>query len=148
MWKIWANELLPKSLKSCPKFNKLPNLVTLTVVYLAARTNGLFSPLCSTYQNGPPRPIFRLFSYFLNSCWYSLAGFKLGLPQSKTIPLTIRPPCVTPSFLLVISLFRNSFCFYKGVSLGLRIYGSSKFLQLITFYLAYSMLEWAVCIGI
>ena len=35
MWKIWANELLPKSLKSCPKFNKLPNLVTLQVVYFS-----------------------------------------------------------------------------------------------------------------
>ena len=31
MWKIWANLLLPKALKSCPKLKKLPNLVTLTV---------------------------------------------------------------------------------------------------------------------
>ena len=29
MWEIWANYLLPKALKSCPKLNKLPNLVTL-----------------------------------------------------------------------------------------------------------------------
>ena len=29
MWEIWTNELLPKALKSCPKSNKLPNLVTL-----------------------------------------------------------------------------------------------------------------------
>ena len=29
MWEIWANWLLPKALKSCPKSNKLPNLVTL-----------------------------------------------------------------------------------------------------------------------
>ena len=29
MEKIWANYLLPKVLKSCPKSNKLPNLVTL-----------------------------------------------------------------------------------------------------------------------
>ena len=29
MGKIWANELLPKALKTYPKFNKLPNLVTL-----------------------------------------------------------------------------------------------------------------------
>ena len=28
MWKIWANSLLPKALKSCPKSNKSPNLVT------------------------------------------------------------------------------------------------------------------------
>jgi len=27
---IWAKKLLPKNLKSCPKCNKLPNLVTLT----------------------------------------------------------------------------------------------------------------------
>ena len=31
MWEIWANELLPKALKSCLKFNKSPNLVILTV---------------------------------------------------------------------------------------------------------------------
>ena len=29
MWKIWANQLLLKALKSCPKSNKLTNLVTL-----------------------------------------------------------------------------------------------------------------------
>ena len=29
MWEIWANQLLPKTLKSCPKSNKSPNLVTL-----------------------------------------------------------------------------------------------------------------------
>ena len=29
MWEIWANQLLPKDLKSCPKSNKSPNLVTL-----------------------------------------------------------------------------------------------------------------------
>ena len=30
MWEIWANWLLPKSLKTCRKSNKSPNLVTLT----------------------------------------------------------------------------------------------------------------------
>ena len=29
MWEICANKLLPKALKSCPKSNKSPNLVTL-----------------------------------------------------------------------------------------------------------------------
>ena len=29
MWEIWANQLLPKALKSCPKSNKSPDLVTL-----------------------------------------------------------------------------------------------------------------------
>ena len=29
MWVIWANQLLPQTLKSCPKSNKSPNLVTL-----------------------------------------------------------------------------------------------------------------------
>ena len=28
MWVIWANKLLPKASKSCPKSNKSPNLVT------------------------------------------------------------------------------------------------------------------------
>ena len=31
MWKIWANQLLPKALKRCPKSNKSPDLVTLPV---------------------------------------------------------------------------------------------------------------------
>ena len=29
MWEIWTYYLLPKGLKTCPKSNKLPNLVTL-----------------------------------------------------------------------------------------------------------------------
>ena len=29
MWEIWANYLLPRAIKSCPKSNKSPNLVTL-----------------------------------------------------------------------------------------------------------------------
>ena len=29
MCEIWVNSLLPKALKSCPKSNKSPNLVTL-----------------------------------------------------------------------------------------------------------------------
>ena len=32
MWEIWTNLLLPKALKSCPKSNKLPNLVTLILI--------------------------------------------------------------------------------------------------------------------
>ena len=34
MWEIWANWLLPKTLKSCPKSNKSPNLVTLILTIL------------------------------------------------------------------------------------------------------------------
>ena len=34
MWEIWANQLLPQALKSCPKSNKSPNLVTLEMTYL------------------------------------------------------------------------------------------------------------------
>ena len=30
MWDIWANQLLLKALKTCPKSNKSPNLVPLT----------------------------------------------------------------------------------------------------------------------
>ena len=29
MWEIWAYQLLPKALKSCPKSNKSPNQVPL-----------------------------------------------------------------------------------------------------------------------
>ena len=35
MWEIWVNLLLPQALKSCPKSNKLPNLVTLTAFHVA-----------------------------------------------------------------------------------------------------------------
>ena len=31
MWEIWTNKLMAKTLKSCPKSNKSPNLVTLIV---------------------------------------------------------------------------------------------------------------------
>ena len=34
---IWANKLLPKALKSCPKSNKSPNLVTLLVAWKSER---------------------------------------------------------------------------------------------------------------
>ena len=34
MWEIWANLLLPKALKSCPKSKKLPNLVTLNAAMM------------------------------------------------------------------------------------------------------------------
>ena len=34
MWEIWANYLLPLELKSCPKTNKLPNLVTLVTNHI------------------------------------------------------------------------------------------------------------------
>ena len=32
MWEIWANLLLPKAFKRCPKSNKLPDLVTLLLL--------------------------------------------------------------------------------------------------------------------
>ena len=37
MWEIWANQLMPQALKSCPNFNKSPDLVTL-FVYLQGPT--------------------------------------------------------------------------------------------------------------
>ena len=38
MWEIWANRLLPSALKSCPKSNKSPNLVTLVVLLIIMNT--------------------------------------------------------------------------------------------------------------
>ena len=35
MWDIWTNLMLPKALKSCPEYNKLPNLVTLVATHMA-----------------------------------------------------------------------------------------------------------------
>ena len=34
MWEIWGKYLLPKALKSCPKSNLLPNLVSQPLTYL------------------------------------------------------------------------------------------------------------------
>ena len=33
MWEIWAMQLLPKALKTCPKSKKLPNQVALAVAH-------------------------------------------------------------------------------------------------------------------
>ena len=38
MWEIWANKLLPNPLKSCLKFNKSPNLVTLVKMKVSTDT--------------------------------------------------------------------------------------------------------------
>ena len=38
MWKICVNKLLPKALKTCPKLNKSPNLVTLRVTRIFSTT--------------------------------------------------------------------------------------------------------------
>ena len=43
MWEIWAKWMLPKSSKSCPKFNKSPNLVTLAMMTSAENTHLLTS---------------------------------------------------------------------------------------------------------
>ena len=40
MWRIWANLLLPKALKSGTKSNKSPNLVTLGAAHLLFQTLG------------------------------------------------------------------------------------------------------------
>ena len=37
MWEIWAIYLWPKALKSCPKSNKSPNVVTLIVGNMYSR---------------------------------------------------------------------------------------------------------------
>ena len=36
IWEIWANKLLPEALKTCPKSNKSPNLVTLQAYSMLA----------------------------------------------------------------------------------------------------------------
>ena len=45
MWEIWTNYLLPKALKSGPKSNKSPNLLTLDV-NLIVREPELLQGLC------------------------------------------------------------------------------------------------------
>ena len=43
MWEIWANRLLSKALKSCPKSNKSPNLVTLVVTFFCRKNASLLN---------------------------------------------------------------------------------------------------------
>ena len=51
MWEIWANLLLPKALKSCPKSNKSPNLVTLHEERNLTLKHFLsFSGVCARYK--------------------------------------------------------------------------------------------------
>ena len=52
MWEIWANKLFPNALKSCLKFNKLPNLVTLdsTEHYLSLSMGHYFSSGIDGYE--------------------------------------------------------------------------------------------------
>ena len=55
MWEIWTNLLLPEALKSCPKSNKSPNLVTLLPTYLLKTLKSFFIlPWISTYLQLPP----------------------------------------------------------------------------------------------
>ena len=54
MWEIWANLLLPKALKSCPKSKKSPNLVTLFPILslsLFVSLSFLLLPLDVVYRN-------------------------------------------------------------------------------------------------
>ena len=46
MWDIWANLLLPKAFKSCPKSKKSPKLVTLhpTDFYCGHKCSGTLTP--------------------------------------------------------------------------------------------------------
>ena len=43
MWEIFANQLLPKALKSCPKSKKSPDLVTLLALHFFSFREGFFS---------------------------------------------------------------------------------------------------------
>ena len=55
MWDIWANQLLPKALKSCSKSNKSPNLVTLFT------TEGQFVP----FSIGVVKKKIRIIKFFI-----------------------------------------------------------------------------------
>ena len=46
MWKIWANLLLPKALKTCQKSNKSPNLVTLLGISMRKSTGKIPKQFC------------------------------------------------------------------------------------------------------
>ena len=57
MWEIWATYLLSQALKSCPRSNKLPNLVTL----VASNTNSnnmLLGIYFNLYETGAPNIVF------------------------------------------------------------------------------------------
>ena len=45
MWKFWTNLLMPKGLKSCPKSNKSPNMVTLDLTERISNVKSLGLPI-------------------------------------------------------------------------------------------------------
>ena len=60
MWEIWANLLLPKALKSCPKSKKSPNLVTLWLLWIVfTEHSSSFFFLCSKWEASIVHHIFR-----------------------------------------------------------------------------------------
>ena len=57
MWQIWTNQLLPKALKSCPKSNKSPNLVTLLESLLGSSAPQLVERLLPTPEIRGSNPV-------------------------------------------------------------------------------------------
>ena len=62
MCEIWANELFPQALKSCPKSNKSPNLVTLRPLLLLSLGHLTFGPMCKRQNVDVSLPSFHLIS--------------------------------------------------------------------------------------
>ena len=80
MWEIWANELLPKALKSFPKSNKSPNLVTLVVINSINLTRSL--------RKGEQLFATNLFpSHFRPFNVFQLEGFEPWIPGWRTYQL-------------------------------------------------------------
>ena len=100
MWEIWTNRLLPKALHSCPKSNKLPNLVTLIAEW--SSLSFYSTPVC--YPLGHQFALFRLdyniytqnkmrwkkkylitcsFYLWVNICWRELWNIWMRLVLEK-----------------------------------------------------------------
>ena len=54
MGEIWANQLLPKALKTCPKSNKSPNMVTLILSLKSLIIES--SLMCNMFFRGKKSP--------------------------------------------------------------------------------------------
>ena len=68
MWDIWANQLLPKALKTCPSLNKSPNLVTLDSLKTSAQSSIPFASKMSAYSQWPIAYITSIGQLSLGNC--------------------------------------------------------------------------------
>ena len=130
MWEIWTNKLLLKALKSCPKSNKSPNLVTLNVIdtdhWLPKVTSNLPQPCFRSvrvvtsgliYPKGK-NGLFWLFSPFTLSLSLFSTEDKCFLRSWKQLflsenffpfALCLQPPVINLQSLFLSKMFTHTY---------------------------------------